>query len=109
MVREPVGQVIEQGLCYDRLDLSNLACMEVASRLYQMVEDTMEIEGADYHMGKQDGARSGRAVAPVPSKHATEKLARDTEIIKQQRKAREGYSPNKTPAAKAKAGGDKKK
>ena len=97
------GLAIELCLSYDQLDGSNLACMEVVGRMYQLIEETggsMRMEGVEHFIGrdKAGGMRRGIAVAPKLARHTTDKLAAEVEILKQRRKARE-------EAAAAKGGG----
>ena len=94
MIHDLLSQALEYLVCYDQLDGSNLACAEVIARTYQLVEEThgsMKIEGVEHYIGKPTsmGTRRGVALAPVLSRHATSKLARETDILKQRRKARE--------------------
>ncbi|CAK0831168.1 unnamed protein product, partial [Prorocentrum cordatum] len=79
---------------YDQVDGSNLACMEVAARCYQLVEETkgsMRTEGLEYYVGRDQGGatRRGIAMAPALARHATDLLAKEVEIAKQRRKFRE--------------------
>eukprot|EP00959_Pyramimonas_sp_CCMP1952_P012581 265717-Pyramimonas_sp.AAC.1 len=88
-----LGFSIELGVTYDQVDGSNLACMEVAPRAYQLIEKTMggmKIEGVEHCIGRQkQSARRGVAMSPGVAKYATDQLAKETEIQKQRRKARE--------------------
>ena len=94
IIHDMVGFSIELALCYDQLDAVNLASFEVLGRLYQLLEETMgsmKVEGIDHYIGRSEssGLRRGIALAPSLAKHTTEALAKETEIIKQRRKARE--------------------
>ena len=88
-----LGFAIELGVTYDQVDGSNLASMEVVSGAYQLIEETMgsmKIEGVEHYIGRQkQSARRGVAMAPGVAKYATDQLAKETEIQKQRRKARE--------------------
>ncbi|CAK0881076.1 unnamed protein product [Prorocentrum cordatum] len=74
----------------DQVDGSNLACVEVVARAYQLVEETMggmKVGGVEHYIGRSNqSARRGVAVAPGLAKCATEQLAKETEIQKQRRK-----------------------
>ena len=101
------GLAIELCLSYDQLDGSNLACMEVVARMYQMIEETggsMKMEGFEHFIGrdKTGGMRRGIALAPSLAEHTTKKLTAEVEILKQRRKAREEVA-----AAKGKEKGKK--
>ncbi|CAK0822777.1 unnamed protein product [Prorocentrum cordatum] len=91
-----LGLYIELAQTYDQVDGSNLACMEVVARTYQLAEETMgsmKVEGVEHNIGRSNqSARRGVAVAPGLAKCATEQLAKETEIQKQRRKAREEKS-----------------
>eukprot|EP00971_Amphidinium_carterae_P327714 6459200-Amphidinium_carterae.1 len=55
IVHDLVGYALEVSLTWDQLDISNLACMEVLSRLYQLIEessDTMKVEGLEHWIGR---------------------------------------------------------
>ena len=56
-----------------------------------LVEETggsMQMEGVEYFVGRDEGA-SRTAVAPGLRKHQSDKLERDVNVAKNQRKARE--------------------
>ena len=57
----------------------------------------MKVEGLDYFIGKASSAGMRRGVALVPglAKHATYRLAVDTEMMKPRRKAREKAAASK--------------
>eukprot|EP00959_Pyramimonas_sp_CCMP1952_P172785 3610624-Pyramimonas_sp.AAC.1 len=51
---------------------------------------SMKIEGVEHYIGlSKQSARRGVAMAPGVAKHATDQLAKETDIQKQKRKARE--------------------
>ncbi|CAK0879805.1 unnamed protein product, partial [Prorocentrum cordatum] len=95
-IHDLVGFAIEMAVTYDQVDGSNLASMEVVSRAYQLIEETMgsmKIEGVEHYIGRQkQSARRGVAMAPGVAKYATDQLAKETDIQKQRRKAREEKS-----------------
>ena len=99
-----VGFALELGATYDQLDMVNLASFELLGRVYQMIEQTrgqMTTEGLDHYIGRDStgGVRRGIALAPNLAEDAVAKQARETEILKQERKAREERA-----LAKAKGG-----
>ena len=85
------GRALELGLTYDQLDITNSAMAEVIGRMYSLVEETngsMVMEGVEYFVGR-DESSSRMAVAPGLRKHQSDKLERDVNVAKNQRKARE--------------------
>ena len=101
-----LGLALELGVCYDQVDASNLACLEVISRTYQLVEETsgsLALEGFEHFVGRDTGAglRRGIALAPTLAKHAVSRQADETAILKERRKAREennaASNKNKNP------------
>ena len=93
-VHDLAGLALELAVCYDQVDAPNLACLEVVGRLYQLVEETngsMKIEGFDHYIGrdKSAGLRRGIALAPGLASYTTTQLGKETDILKQRRKARE--------------------
>ncbi|CAK0790967.1 unnamed protein product, partial [Prorocentrum cordatum] len=95
-IHDLLGFAIEMAVTYDQVDGSNLASMEVVSRAYQLIEEamgSMKIQGVEHYIGRQkQSARRGVAMAPGVAKYATDQLAKETEIQKQRRKAREEKS-----------------
>ena len=51
----------------------------------------MKVEGIDHYISRNEssGLRRGIALAPTLAKHTTDALSKETEILKQRRKARE--------------------
>ena len=85
---------LELAACYDQLDMPNLASVELLGRLYQMVEEsrgTLSTEGLDHFIGRDAtaGVRRGVALAPELANDAVTRRARETEIVKRRRRARE--------------------
>ena len=90
-IHDLAGRALEVGLCYDQLDITNSAMAELIGRMYSLVEETggsMQMEGVEYFVGRDEGA-SRTAVAPGLRKHQSDKLERDVNVAKNQRKARE--------------------
>ena len=69
----------------------------IARQLVEEAHGGMKIEGAEHNIGKptSTGTRRGVALAPVLSRRATSKLAQETDILKQRRKAREEATASK--------------
>ena len=108
-----LGYSIELALCWDQVDASNLACLELISRTYQLVEETagaLQMEGLEHFIGRDSGAglRRGIAVAPLLARHATQRQAEETAIMKEKRKAREEKALASNPGAGGKPAHQKK-
>ena len=93
-IHDLLGFCLDLAITYDQVDASNLACLEVVARTYQLVEETggsMQIEGLEHYVGRSKGAalRRGIALAPSLATHATERQGKETAILKERRKARE--------------------
>ena len=106
LVHDLVGFALELSLCYDQVDCSNLASLEVLSRLYQVLEESsgsLQMEGLEHYIGRDRtaGLRKGIALAPGLARHAVGEQSKETAILKEQRKARE----EKESAKKDKKGG----
>ena len=102
-----IGFAIETGAVYDQLDLPNLASFELLGRVYQMIEETrgsMTTEGLEHYIGRDTtgGVRRGVALAPSLAEDTVSKQSKETELLKQRRKAREEKALAKS---KAKPGG----
>ena len=84
--------------------------MELPARAYQLAEETngsFKVEGYEHYVGRDKGAsmRRGVALAPALARHTTEKMPKETEILKQRRKARaEAATAKKEATETAKAG-----
>ena len=92
MIHGLIGFALELAATYNQLDMPNLA--ELLGRVYQMVEETrgaMTTEGLEHYIGRDPtaGLRRGVALAPAVADDATAKQTKETEIMKQRRKARE--------------------
>ena len=107
LMHDLVGLALDLSACYDQCDGGNLASMEVLARLYQLVEETsgtLQLEGLEHYLGRDrtGGLRRGVALNPALAQYATDKKSKETEVIKQRRKARE-----EADAAKKNKGGKK--
>ena len=94
VMHDLIGFAIELGATYDQLDLCNLASFEVLGRLYQMIEETrgsLCTEGFEHFIGRDatGGLRRGVALAPGLASDAISQQAKEVEILKQRRKAKE--------------------
>ena len=97
IMHDLIGFVIELGCSFDQLDVTNLASFELLGRLYQLIEETqgtLNTEGFEHFIGRdaRAGVRRGIALAPRLVSDAVSDQARETEILKQRRKAREERS-----------------
>ena len=100
-----VGYALELGATYDQLDMVNLASFELLGRVYHMIEETrgqMTTEGLDHYIGRDStgGVRRGIALAPGLAEDAVSKQSKETEILKQRRKAREERALAKSKGGK---------
>ena len=100
---ELCSEVLRIAVCYDQLDVSNLATFERLLRRVQLIEEShrQKLEEKKLEKGmdlvstisEQFAGRThmagGAIVSPTLLKHATEKAAQSNEILKQQRKAAE--------------------
>ena len=89
-----LGYALELGATFDQLDMLNCASMELIGRVYQMIEETrgsMSSDTIDHYIGRDAtaGLRRGVALAPSLAEDATNRQSKETEILKQRRKARE--------------------
>ena len=94
VLHDLVGHGLELALCYDQLDPCNTACLELFVRLNMLIEETkgtLTVEGWKHIIGRPGSSslRKGVALAPGLLKHALEQQTKETEILKQRRKARE--------------------
>ena len=110
ILHDLLGFVIELAVCYDQLDATNCASLELVGRIYQLLEETqgtMVVEGLEHYVGRArtGGRRRGVALAPSLAKHVTTNLGTEVEILKQRRKAREEEAAAKESAKKQKGGG----
>ena len=89
-VHDLAGRALEVGSTCDHLDITNSAMAGVMGRMYSLVEETsgsMLMEGVEYFVGR-DAAAGSTGLAPVLRKHQSDKLGRDGNVAKNQKKAR---------------------
>ena len=104
-LHEILSEVIEMLGCVDQLDLPNLAGIEVLARHLQYVEHEVKKKqdakkagdtGAEYFLAR--AKRSGGAlIAPELIKWVADRAARDSAILKEQRKAAEERALARAP------------
>ena len=104
-IHDLLGLALELGATFDQLDLTNLASMEVVSRLYQLTEETngsMRVEGFEHYVGRDvaGSLKRGIALAPGLAKYTTDRLAQQTSLLKERRKAREEMASAKAKPQK---------
>ncbi|CAK0892099.1 unnamed protein product, partial [Prorocentrum cordatum] len=92
LMHDLVGLALDLSVCYDQCDGGNLASVEVLPRLHQLVEETsgtLQLEGIERYLGRDrtGGLRRGVALNPSLAQCATEKKSKETEVMKQRRKA----------------------
>ena len=107
-----LGLALELAVTYDQVDPSNLASLEVVPRAYQLLEESggsLQVEGLEHYVGREQGAgvRRGIAMAPKLAKHAVDAQSAETAILKERRKAREERAAS-TPGPGGKPGQQKK-
>ena len=96
---EMLSEVVELLACVDQLDLTNLSGAEAASRHLQFIEFEVKkkaeasktADGSECFLGR--GKKTGGAlVCPELTRWVAEKSAKDSMILKEQRKAAEERS-----------------
>ena len=99
-----LSEVMEYALCYDQIDVSNLASFERLIRRMQLIEEqhrqklgeTRAAKGnkdmsssiAEHFSGRPQMS-GGAIISPALIKYAAEKATQQNEILKQQRKVAE--------------------
>ena len=95
VMHELTGYALEMAIVYDQLDAGNLACLELLARFYMLIEESkgaLTFEGYEHFIGRGAGGslRKGIALAPGIAKFAVDQQSKETEILKQRRKAKGG-------------------
>jgi hypothetical protein len=92
---EVLSKVLELGVCYDGLAVSNLASFEVVSRRLQLIEEAHldspgapSYEAAAHYMGSTE-RRGGALISPGLSEHVAGRLRDEAAVLKEKRKAAE--------------------
>jgi hypothetical protein len=103
---ETLSRLLQYAVTYDRLNVKNLVCMELALRRLQLHEsaiaenaDAPSYEGARHFMGLSQG-RGGALVAPSLAAHVASELSKEAAILKEKRKARESRPGPKATGGK---------
>ena len=92
-----LAEILEMAGCYDQLNLSSLAWVEVLGRRWQMILDAHSrnplapnYEASEFY----NGSRKGRhGIAPMLSAHVAKMMKDESEIDKQRSKARDAHDP----------------
>ena len=92
---EVLSQILDTAICYDCLQVSNLASFELLVRRKQLLAEahsynpaSPSFEGADYWMGNKF-KHGGAIVVPSLTEHVSKKLQADSQILKERRKLEE--------------------
>jgi hypothetical protein len=87
---------LKWAICYDQLDVSSLACSEIASRRVQLLEEAYSVnpkaprfDGSHHFQGL---GKRNLAVMPELASHVADSLKTEAAISKERRKAREEAS-----------------
>ena len=90
-----LSTIVEYAVIYDRLNVRNLVCMELALRRMQLHESAVALspqapsyEGARHFLGVPE-RRGGAIIAPVLTQYVASQLSSEAAIEKEKRKARE--------------------
>ena len=90
-----LSEILEVAGCYDQLNLSSLAFVEMLSRRWQMIVDAHarnplapNYEASEFYSGSRRG-RQG--IAPMLSAHVARSMKDESEIDKQRNKARDAH------------------
>ena len=88
-----LSEILEVAGCYDQLNLSSLAFVEMLSRRWQMIVDAHSrnplapnYEASEFYSGSR---RERQGIAPMLSAHVARTMKDESEIDKQRNKARE--------------------
>ncbi|CAK0895720.1 unnamed protein product, partial [Prorocentrum cordatum] len=96
VAHEMLSEILEMACTYDQVDVANLASMEALARHLQFLEHKIkkkketikEFDSQDYYLGRT--RRTGGAIiSPELLKWVAESAARDSAILKEERKAAE--------------------
>ena len=92
---EVLARIIDAALCYDCLNISNLACIELACRRRQLIAEAHSLSpaapnytGAEHFMGQTYRAGGG-VVVPTLTEHVSRQLQAQSQIMKEKRKMAE--------------------
>eukprot|EP00438_Fugacium_kawagutii_P002018 Skav214230 [mRNA] locus=scaffold1133:5725:6880:+ [translate_table: standard] len=115
-----LARVLDTALCYDSLNIANLACMELVCRRRQLLADAHSSSpgapsylGAEHYLG-ETYKQGGGIVVPSLTDFVSKKMQAQSQIMKEKRKLAEATSsgkggkkgqPNPKNPPPAKAGG----
>lgn len=116
LLHSELSKIFQTALCYDQVDASNLASMELICRQLQLCEEKLkdrilgtvgsghqEHDESWYFTGLQN--TRGVMVCPALSKWVSEQVASENSVLKERRKAREERALAKPPPRKGGRGG----
>ena len=108
-----LSHIIEKACVYDQLNIMNCSCIELVVRRMILLEEAHSInaqhpnfEGAEHWLGLGE-RRAGVLIPPSLSQFVAKKVAEDTAVQKERRKAREERKlAGAAPKSKGKGGKD---
>ena len=96
-----LARVLDTALCYDSLNIANLACMELVCRRRQLLADAHSGSpgapsylGAEHYLG-ETYKMGGGIVVPSLTDHVSKKMQAQSQIMKEKRKLSEATSLGK--------------
>ncbi|CAK0852610.1 unnamed protein product, partial [Prorocentrum cordatum] len=110
VAHEMLSEILELACTYDEVDVANLACLEALARHMQFIERKIkkkketvrDFASQDYYLSRT--RRTGGAiVSPELLKWAAESAARDSAILKEERKAAEERALARAPPKKSRS------
>lgn len=111
---ECLARILDAAVCYDALNVANLACMELVCRRRQLLAEAHSQNpaapsylGAEHFLGQTYKAGGG-IVTPVLAEHVAKRLQQQSQIWKEKREAEENKKSkgkNGPPNPKANAAG----
>jgi hypothetical protein len=88
--------ILETAICYDQLEVTNLASIELILRQIQSIEERLQDRfiddhefGADYGIMSGLASRSSLCICPALTSHVAAEASKRTAVLKERRKARE--------------------
>ena len=107
-----LAQILDTAICYDALNVSNLASFELLVRRRQLIAaahshsaSAPSYDGADYYLGNRY-RQGGSILVPALTDHVSKKLQADSAIMKERRKlAQAEASAKSAPKGSSKGSG----
>ena len=116
-----LARILDEALCYDSLNVANLACIELVCRRRQLIADAHAAApgapsylGAEHYLG-ETYKQGGGIVVPALTDHVSRKMQAQAQILKEKRKLAEASGkggkgkndkpPKPPPTGKAPGGG----